>query len=167
MYKSGPRGKQPAKRGKNPGKKPGLPLIRAAVFRVHYQHLEEFVEAIYGFPLDFRSAAGVGGAVIPEYNVTGDLPTDEWRRHAAGVRAGRPTKNVQVILATLAADGHIPAGSYSVSIQEPPNPVWDYRRLLEITGDPLAPECIEFKNKHRANQRFTRHARSIDRAISS
>lgn len=94
--------------------KPKLPIKQVPVFRVHYQDLEKFINAVFGFEFDFLFAAGVTNKTGVEYTVTGELPTPSWEQKAAELRQGRRSRSIPLILAVLARDQYIPAGYYTI-----------------------------------------------------
>jgi len=157
------RTKTPTKATPPSGPKPKLPMARLPYYRVHYRALEQYIEQVYRVrDFDFLIAAGIQEGESPQYTVDGKLPTDEFKRRANELRSGRRTRSVQLILNTLAADGYIPTGFYSFDTKPEPNPIITYTGLLHSTGSPLSPECLEFKNKHRADEVFSKRAETLD-----
>lgn len=146
--------------------KPTLEIQRLPIFRVHYKALEAYVQKVFGFEFDFLFAARVTEGCAVDYDVLRRLPdTIAWDRKAADLRRGQRTKEVQLILGVLAADGYIPAGRYTVSTHKLPDPVAVYSDLLRRTGDPQAAECITYKTAHKGNKAFTERAAILDKAF--
>lgn len=95
--------------------KPKLPMQQVPVFRVHYQDLERFVQAVFGFEFDFLFAAGVTNKTGVDYKVTGEMPpTPSWIQKATELRQGRRSRSIPLILAVLASDQYIPVGYYTI-----------------------------------------------------
>lgn len=105
--------KPPRKMPTNP--KPTLEMLQMPVFRVHRNALESYITKVFGFEFDFCLAAGVTEGMCVEYAVDGVLPSVEWERRAGELRSGRRTREVRLILNTLAHDRYIPKGHYTVS----------------------------------------------------
>jgi len=104
------------------GSKPRLEMVRLPIFRVHYRRLEEYLAAVYrmeGF--DFLLASGAVPGLVPEYAVSPTLPlSEDARRRADAIRAGRRTRDVALILNVLCLDGYIPAGKYIIDTRPEP-----------------------------------------------
>lgn len=98
------------------GSKPKMEMVQLPIFRVHYRRLEEYLAAVYrieGF--DFLLASGAVPGLVPEYAVSPTLPpSEDARRRADAIRAGRRTRDVALILNVLCLDGFIPAGKYII-----------------------------------------------------
>lgn len=157
------RSKGPMKATPPTGPKPKMPMARLPYYRVHYRAFEQYVEKVYRLrEFDFLLAVGIQQGESPQYTVTGLLPTGECRRRANEIRSGRRTRDVGLIFNTLAADGYIPTGFYSVDTKPEPNPVITYTGLLHSTGSPLSPECLEFKAKHKGDEVFSKRAETLD-----
>ncbi|MGH7194648.1 MAG: hypothetical protein ACREJM_14110, partial [Candidatus Saccharimonadales bacterium] len=81
------------------GPKPKLPMARLPYYRVHYLALEQYVAKVYRVQdFNFLLAAGVTAGEQVDYKVDGLLPTDELKRRADEIRAGRRTRNVALLL---------------------------------------------------------------------
>lgn len=133
--------------------------------RVHYRALEEFLARVYrltGFSV--LKAAGAVHGLYPEYLVQGVIPLS-LRGRAGRIRTGARCDDLGLILTVLCADGHIPAGQYVIDTQREPEPLEVYKTLLQRTLDPLDPECVRFKERHRSNSHFRKRARVIDRSL--
>jgi len=72
---------------------------------------------------------------------------------------------VPLILACLCEDGFIPAGTYIIDTKPLPRPIEVYRSLLEKTRDPLAAECVNFREAHQGDREFKRQAAVLDNAV--
>lgn len=142
--------------------KPVLAMSRVPVFRVHYQVLEQYIQRVFGFEFDFLMATGAIEGVCPEYQVNGQLPSTEWQRRANELRGGRRTRDVMLILNTLACDKYIPTGKYTISTHALPDPVVLYKNLLEQTRDPQSAACSEFKQRYKDDSTFQQRAAVID-----
>jgi hypothetical protein len=147
--------------------KPTLEMVQLPIFRVHFRRLEEYLRQVYrmdGF--NFLVASGAAAGMVPEYNVGPDLPaalTAADRAHS--IRAGRRTRDVQLILTVLCHDGYIPAGRYIIDTRPETPPIEQYRALLQETGTPDSPECAAFRQMHRRDKAFTRYAAEIDNQV--
>lgn len=142
-----------------------LDIYRVPVFRIHYQKLEAFIQQEYGFEFDFLLLSGVTEGICPEYAVTGKLDTVDWQRRAQDLRAGKRTRSTLLILNTLAHDGRIPRGHYTVSTHEQQTPADRYREILRRTGDTTHPDCVGFKMS--AGPSFVGQATVIERHWST
>jgi hypothetical protein len=143
--------------------KPKLKLTTLAVFRVHHLDLESYIQTVFGFEFDFQIATGAGVGICPEYLVTGSLSTSEWQRRAQELRNGRRTRDVVLILNTLAHDGYIPKGRYTVNTKPLPPPITVYTELLQRTRDPQSAECVQMKADFAADPVFTERAATLDK----
>ena len=156
------REKPPAKPPAGP--KPILEMVQLPIFRVHYRRLEEYLVKVYrmeGF--DFLLASGAAPGLVPEYAVNGALPpSDDARRRADAIRAGRRTRDVALILNVLCLDGCIPAGKYIIDTRPEPAVPDQYRLLLRQTGTPESEECRAFRHAHQDDKAFIRLAAEID-----
>jgi len=147
--------------------KPKLEMVQLPIFRVHYRRLEAYLHQVYrmeGF--NFLVASGATAGMVPEYNVGPDLPaaltaTDR----ANAIRAGRRTRDVQLILTVLCHDGYVPAGRYLIDTRPERPPIEQYRALLQETGTPDSPECVAFRRAHLKDKAFTRYAAEIDNQV--
>lgn len=147
-----------------PGPKPILEMTQLPIFRVHYRRLEQYLAKVYRMEeFDFLLAAGAVPGLVPEYAVNGALPpSDDARRRADAIRAGRRTRDVPLILNVLCLDGLIPAGKYIIDTRPETPPIEHYKLLLRKTSNPLSAECIAFRDAHRRDRAFTRLAAEID-----
>jgi len=143
-----------------------LPIAYIPPFhRVHYRALEAYLAQVYrlaGF--NVLKAAGAVHGLYPEYLVQGVIPRD-LQAQAGRIRTGARCSDLGLILTVLCADGHIPAGQYVIDTQREPGPLEAYKTLLQRTLDPLDPECVHFKEKHRGNSHFRKRTRIIDRSL--
>lgn len=148
--------------------KPKLTMIHLPHFRVHHSDLETYLGTIYrmrGF--DFFKATGLTPGLIPEYSVTGALPPAfESKNKAAKIRHGQRTGDIALILNVLCLDGFVPAGHYLIDTKPKPKPIEVYRALLEKHRDPLASECVRFRDKHRGTPGFRKQAAAFDKAVA-
>jgi hypothetical protein len=149
--------------------KPTLEMIHLPIFQVHYLALEEYLSRVYRIEdFDFLFASGVTPGTIVEYVVSGKLPpSDDYRRQADTIRAGRRVGNVALILNVLCIDGYIPAGKYLFDTRPKPTLLESYRRLLRQTGTPQSKECTAFRRLHAHDKTFTRQAAEIDTQMLS
>ncbi len=97
-----------------PKELPKLEFYRKPYYQVSHVELQSFIEARFGFPYDMKFALGMADRETIEYRVDGILHSNEMKEQARRLRAGRRTKNVGLILNTLAHDGEIPRGFYTV-----------------------------------------------------
>lgn len=143
-----------------------LPIAYIPPFhRVHYRALEAYLARVYrlaGF--NVLKAAGAVHGLYPEYLIQGVIPQN-LQAQADQIRTGAHCSDLGLILTVLCADGHIPAGQYVIDTQREPGPLEVYKTLLQRTLDPLDPECMRFKEKHRRNSHFRKRARTIDRSL--
>jgi hypothetical protein len=132
------------------GPKPILEMVQLPIFRVRYRRLEEYLANVYGMEgFDFLSASGAVPGLVPEYAVCPLLPPSEnARRRADAIRAGRRTRDVALILNVLCLDGFIPAGKYIIDTRPEMPPIEHYKVLLRKTGNPLSAECVTFRDAH-------------------
>jgi hypothetical protein len=134
-------------------------------YRVHYLALEGFLACVYRLTnYSVLRAAGATHGLYPEYLVQGVVPRS-LRAQAGRIRAGSPCGDLGLILTVLCADGHIPAGQYIIDTRRKPGPLEVYKTLLQETLDPLAPECVQFKERHRKDAHFRKKARVIDQSL--
>lgn len=145
--------------------KPVLEVAQLPVFRVHHTKLEAYVEQVFGFEFDFLLAAGVTEGQCVDVDVTGALPSSEWERRAADLRAGRRTKAVVLILAVLCKDGYIKPGRYTISTHPLPDPTAIYTQLLYQTQDPDSAACRQFRERHRGDETFVQRAAILDTRV--
>jgi hypothetical protein len=147
-----------------PKELPKLEIQRAPFYRVSHKDLEAFIQARFGFEYDFKFALGVTEGMTIEYRIDGMLHSNEMKAQANKLRAGDRTRKVGLILNTLAHDGEIPRGFYTVVITPPrPKPMFIYRKLIEQTGSMESPECVEFRDQHRDNAAFMRGVETLER----
>jgi len=147
--------------------KPKLTAIHLPHFRVHHTDLEKYLETVYRMR-DFRffKATGFTPGLIPEYRVSGNLPPAwESKNKAERIRSGQRTSDMLLILNVLCLDGFIPAGHYLIDTKPKPKPIEIYRALLERHRDPLARECVQFREKHRTTPGFSKQAAVFDNAV--
>jgi len=148
--------------------KPKLPAITVPVYRVHYRALETYFAEVYRLrDYDFLRATGAGGLAV-EYRVTAEL-TSAWNARALAdhIRCGQRTTNVQLILNVLCIDGFIGPGQYIIDTRPKPNPIDQYRLLLDKTHNPQDARCIQFCANHRGDRVFTEQAAILDKAVAS
>lgn len=147
-----------------------LPIAYIPPFhRVHYRALETYLARVYRLnSFNVLKAAGAVHGLYPEYLIQETVPPS-LRALAIHIRTGTRTgarcNDLGLILTVLCADGHIPAGRYVIDTQREPGPLETYKTLLQRTLDPLDPECVRFKEKHRGNSRFRKKTRIIDRSL--
>jgi hypothetical protein len=141
-------------------------MIHLPIFRVKQRKLEEYVTLVYRMrDFDFLKATGYTPGMIPEYQVTGTLPESYFaRRQVDAIRRGDRVRDIPLILNTLAADGHIPPGKYLIDTHPEPPPIDLYTFLLRSTEDPLHPDCLAFKEEHKADRTFMEQSIHLDRA---
>ncbi len=133
--------------------------------RIHYRALEVYLSRVYhltGFSA--LKAAGVAHGLTPEYLIGTKIPP-HLQAKARKIRAGSPCLNLNLVLTVLCADNHIPAGQYILDTHRKPDPIEMYKHLLQQTHDPIHPECVRFKERHRSDPRFRRKARIIDQSL--
>lgn len=85
------------------------------VIEVHHLDLERLVKLVYGFDISFKYATRHPDGCGVEYAVDGNLnrkPT--WTAQAADLRSGKRSRSIDLILNTLASDGHIHRGRWIV-----------------------------------------------------
>jgi len=115
---------------------------------------------------DFLLASGAAPGLVPEYAVSSTLPpSEDARRRADAIRAGRRTRDVPLILNVLCLDGLIPAGKYIIDTWPEPTIIDQYRALLRRTGTPESRECIAFRQAKKGDKAFIRLADEIDMAV--
>lgn len=150
------------------GPKPKLAMVQVPYYRVRYEDLEDYVALVYRFQhWNFLAVTGCTHGMCPEYIVTGSIPaTWEVEKQADSIRRGYRTRNPQLLLDILCHDGFIPAGKYVIDTHWRPSPDAAYRQLLEQTRNPLDPQCLAFKEKHRADQTFCERVKVLDAACS-
>lgn len=143
-----------------------LPIERRDThFRVHYLALERHIASVYrlrGFSV--LRATGATHGLYPEYHINSGVP--ETARPAADrIRCGGRSQDLALILAMLFDDGALPAGHCVIDTAPPEEPIKTYKRVLQATLDPLHPDCIALKDRHRGNKTFRRQARTVDRSL--
>jgi len=147
--------------------RPILEMTQLPIFRVHYRRLEEYLAKVYrmeGF--DFLLASGAVPGLVPEYAVSPTLPpSEDARRRADAIRAGRRTRDVPLILNVLCMDGLIPAGKYIIDTRPEPPPIDQYRALLRRIGTPGSEECRAFRRAHQGDKEFIRLAAETDTQV--
>jgi hypothetical protein len=148
--------------------KPTLPMVQLPIFRVRYYDLEAYLARVYGMDgFDFLLATAAVAGLCPEYIVQNALPpAQDALERANRIRAGQWTKNVNLILNVLCIDGFIPAGHYIIDTHKQPDPIDAYKALLHRTLDPLHPDCIQFKSRHRNNRNFRQLAARLDQSLN-
>lgn len=146
------------------GPRPMLEMVQLPIFRVHYRRLEEYLAMVYRMEdFDFLLASGAAPGLVPEYAVNGALPpSDDARRRADAIRAGRRTRDVSLILNVLCLDALIPAGKYIIDTRPEPAILDQYRAVLRQTGTPESEECRDFRHAHQGDKTFMRLAAEID-----
>lgn len=147
--------------------RPVLEMTQLPIFRVHYRRLEEYLEKVYRMErFDFLLASGAVPGLVPEYAVSPALPpSEDARRRADAIRAGRRTRDVPLILNVLCLDGLIPAGKYIIDTRPEPPPFDQYRTLLRRTGTPESEECRAYRDAHQSDKTFIRLAAEIDTQV--
>ena len=101
-----------------PDPKPSLEMQRLPVFRVKQKSLEAYITLVYRFNFDFLLATGHLAGICPQYQVK-EIPDGlAWKARAHELRCGKRTRDVSLILNTLATDGFIPKGLYTVDTHE-------------------------------------------------
>ena len=143
--------------------KPKLKAKVIPVFRVHYQDLEQYIHDVYGFEYDFLFATGCVNGMCPEYQVTGVIPV-AMAKQVRDLRLGQRTRNLTLIVNLLVADGYIPAGKYIIDTHKRPDPTNIYHDLLLRTHDPLAAECLRFKEEHKGDPQLMDRVKLMDQA---
>ena len=147
------------------GPKPVLEMVQLPIFRVHYRRLEEYLAKVYRMEdFDFLLASGAAPGLVPEYAVSAALPpSEDARRRADAIRAGRRTRDVALILNVLCLDGCIPAGKYIIDTRpEPAVPRPIPGLLLRQTGTPESEECMRLPARPPSDKTFIRLAAEID-----
>jgi len=135
------------------------------ICRVHYQDLEAYLTQIYHFgSFNILKAAGVVNEIFPEYRIRGVIPP-HLQDKAKRIRAGHAGRDLNLILAVLCSDGHIPAGHYVLDTHKRPKPIKIYEILLRRTLNPRHPECVRFRERHRGDRHFCKKVRIIDRSL--
>lgn len=133
--------------------------------RVYYLTLEAYLIQVYRFTkFSVLKAAGVSHGIYPEYRIEAVIPP-RLQAKAKQIRAGARCRDLGLALTVLCADRHIPAGLYVIDTKCRPDPIEAYKRLLQQTHDPIHPECVRFKKKHRSDPRFREKAGVIDRSL--
>lgn len=135
-----------------------LQVRQLPFYRVHYLTLNAYVQSVFGFEFDFLFAAGVTENTLVDFEVSGLMLSDAWERKANDLRQCKRTKDTALILNVLAHDGYIQPGRYTISTRTLPDPTDVYRSLLQKTGNPLSPECMAFREKHKDNKVFMERA---------
>ncbi len=142
-----------------------LKIIHAPPFyRIHYQALESYLAHVYrltGF--NILQSIGTTHGIHPEYLIEGVIP-DRLQAQADRIRTGRRA-DLALILTVLCTDGHIPPGQYVIDTNRPQPPLEAYKRLLRKHLNPLHRECVQFKERHRADNNFRKIARVIDHSL--
>ena len=80
------------------------------------------------------------------------------------LRLGQRTRNLVLIINLLVADGYIPAGKYIIDTHKRPDPTNVYHDLLLQTRDPLAVECLRFKEEHKGDLQLMDRVKLMDQA---
>lgn len=148
--------------------KPKLAAIHLPHFRVHCDDLETYLGTVYRLrDFDFCKAAGITAGLIPEYLVTGELPTSwQSKNKAEQIRNGQRTSDILLILNVLCFDQFIPAGRYQIDTKPRPKPIELYRVLLERHCDPQNRECERFRERHKRDPDFVKKAATLDNAVN-
>jgi hypothetical protein len=147
--------------------KPKLPSRQLVQYAVHYSDLEDYLYQVYRMHFNFHQAIGLKkGTLLYEVVAKPELP-DGWgmERVADQIRLGRYTRSVQYIMNVLCIDGFIPAGIYVIDTRVRPSAIAEYRSLIYTTENPLDPQCIAFKDKHRSNRDFIEAAKRLDKSV--
>ncbi|MFZ5833154.1 MAG: hypothetical protein ACOY3P_23960 [Planctomycetota bacterium] len=142
-------------------------MVQLPIFRVHYRTLEDYFCRVFRWDeFDFLMASGAAPGLVPEYNISPDLPpSGDASQRADALRSGRRTRDVSLILTVLCRDGYIPAGKYIVDTRPLTPPIEKYKALLRQTGTPESKECRDFRAAHRHDKGFTRKAAEIDTQV--
>jgi len=145
---------------------PKLEIVNIPPFRrVHYRALEVYLAKVYRLTrFNALKASGASHGICPEYLIDAKIPP-HLQTDADRVRAGVRCRNLGLALTVLCADRHIPAGQYLIDTRREEDPIEVYKRLLQRTLDPIHPDCVRFKERHRSAPRFRKKARVIDRSL--
>lgn len=154
-----------ATRATRKSKEPTLKAALIPVYRVHYEDLEKYIEEVFGFDYDFLFATGYVAGMCPEYQVTGVIPSI-MSKQVSDLRSGQRTRNVNLIVNLLAADGYIPCGKYVIDTHQRPDPISVYRNLLLKTRDSSSTECRRFKTDYGDDAELMKRVRSLDQAMT-
>ncbi len=146
------------------GPKPKLPMQVSYLFRVHYLDLQAYLIKVYRMvDYDILRATRITLGIYPEYIVTGKMPqAANIGQQADSIRRGRRTRNLDLILCVLCADGFIPQGKYVIDTTVKPNPIIKYTNLLHQHQDPNHGECVAFRQAHQTPE-FQRRAKILDK----
>lgn len=149
-----------------PAQRPILPMTVTKTYRVHYEDLQDYLLKVYRFEFDVMGTLGITHGMFPEFHVSQQLPP-AWnaRQQADNIRRGRRCRNLALVLAVLCIDGFIPVGRYVLDTTERQSPMDQYRKILQVTEDPMHRDCLAFKAKHLKNKQFRQYADLVDRAV--
>lgn len=150
--------------GKTP--RPKLPITRKAThYRVHYLSLERHITQVYRLRgVSILNMTGATHGLCPEYLIGGSVPPES-RAAIVQIRKGGFCHDLSLVLAALCEDGDLPVGRCVIDTTRPESPLRAYKRLLQRTLDPLHPDCIALKERHRGDKHFRKQARIIDRSL--
>jgi len=145
---------------------PKLEIVDIPPFRgVHYRALEVYLAKVYHLTrFNALKAAGASHGVYPEYHIGAEIPS-HLQAAANQIQTGKHGCDLGLVLTVLCADHHIPAGRYVIDTHREEDPTEAYKRLLQRTLDPIHPDCVRFKEKHRNTPRFRKKAGIIDRSL--
>ncbi len=149
------------------GPKPSLDMQVTLVCRVRFGDLQAYLSKVFKMQeYDIKRQIGARGGMTPEFDVTGILPDvpNIWQQ-VDGIRRGRRTRNLGMILDLLCKDGFISAGKYVIDMSEGPRPLDQYRDALYRTSDPLDIECIRIKEANKSDREFTAQAAKLDKRV--
>lgn len=146
------------------GPKPPLPMVVTRVCRVHYRDLQDYLAKVYRMrDYDILKTLGLTNGICPEFLVDGTLPpAGNIQQQIDGIRQGRRTRNLSLILAVLYLDGFIPEGKYIIDTAAVANPLIKYRELLSLHEDPNHQVCVAYRKQHR-DREFQRRAAMLDK----
>lgn len=145
---------------------PKLEIVDDPPFRrVHYRALEVYLAKVYRLTrFNVLKTAGVSHGIYPEYHIGTEIPP-HLQAAADQIRTGAHCHNLGLVLTVLCADHYIPADQYIIDTRRKEDPIKAYKRLLQQTLNPIHPDCVRFKEKHRSIPRFRKRARIIDRSL--
>ena len=114
-----------------------MQCVQHALFTIHREEFEKFVQRIFGFRYDFCMATHHPKDAIVEYRATG-IPKDApqpIRDKAALLLSGKRVNDPQIILDVLVQHRAIPPGTYRISTKPQPamSGKWSPRKL-KIVG---------------------------------
>ncbi len=82
------------------------------------REVETLISVRWGYSYTIEAATGLTDTL--EFSVRGEFDTEAHKERADNIRKGRRDRSLGLILNTLAADGVIPAGTYTIKDQLPP-----------------------------------------------